>query len=549
MEKCDKILEELQSLIAVNENGEKEFANVADKRMFAALIQTVPDEVAQKWLDSGRSEEYPMNFYLRGKINFKPGKERKWTEKVKRPISEVIFDFNNKRSGKRAAARDELFQRFTYLDWKEQLDVFEALLVEAVSYKSYREWVFKTLRSFFWDNMEELRTSRKSRKISQMQKKVREICETSLSEFYPALFAIKKLDYDFILSHKEQLISTTDYPTVANRLLEMPDFKLDRNLMSKSEDLIVRGPEQVEYASYEEYQKSKRQEYGFEYFHLLARHHRKINEKEVRALLYEWLLNNQGFSLDDEITSDLNFSLSLMHDACMSQFIMDLGRSSLWNLLLEFRDVEKAANDKLRENLAFIKSSLSAEERSREIVALYRKLLAKEALERYYYDDKLKALRQNDRIEFYRELARLGLPADKEDGKAYFLDMIREPKALTLDRKPGKCRLGDFTLRFNDKISKALETFKALGWQDIIDDFDFFESMVRGRYDYEPYEIIIDKKHAEEFWQDYLEKVRLELSLRDSPESRLREMMSRYPDMKSFVQGLDLQVYDDFCPF
>ena len=143
------------------------------------------------------------------------------------PISNLLKQFTDKRSGKVAISRPKLQDRFDKQDFQSQRKILNAFLAGS---KKDRVWAYKKLKrnwdAFFADDIKAL-----------WEKYHDKDCERVVIRFLPT---------DYIIENLPLLDSDENYSWLCTRLINHPQFQFDKKRFSKC-DHIYWGPDDVEY--------------------------------------------------------------------------------------------------------------------------------------------------------------------------------------------------------------------------------------------------------------------------------------------------------------
>ena len=143
------------------------------------------------------------------------------------PISNLLKQFTDKRSGKVAISRLKFQDRFDKQDFHSQRKILKAFLAGS---KRDRVWAYKKLKrnwdAFFADDIKAL-----------WEKYHDKDCERVVIRFLPT---------DYIIENLPLLDSDENYSWLCTRLINHPQFQFDKKRFSKC-DHIYWGPDDVEY--------------------------------------------------------------------------------------------------------------------------------------------------------------------------------------------------------------------------------------------------------------------------------------------------------------
>ncbi len=168
------------------------------------------------------------------------------------PISLLLKQFTDKRSGKVAISRPKLQDRFDKQDFQSQRKILKAFLAGA---KRDRVWAYKKLKrnwdAFFADDIKAL-----------WEKCHDKDCERVVIRFLPE---------DYIIENLPLLDSDENYSWLCIRLINHPQFHFDKERLSKC-DHIFWGPDEVEY------------------LYILAMSKSSVEKGEATRILYKMLI-------------------------------------------------------------------------------------------------------------------------------------------------------------------------------------------------------------------------------------------------------------------
>ncbi len=136
------------------------------------------------------------------------------------PIATLIKNYVNKKSGKVSESRDEIKQRFSGLDWKDQKKILDAFLESCAS---DREWAYGKLIDY-WDE--------------SFLPKVKELWETS-HEYKCSWSVIRYFPLEYITEHMDEFTDERDYYFICLRLAKDKDYVINRAKLSKVDYLAV----------------------------------------------------------------------------------------------------------------------------------------------------------------------------------------------------------------------------------------------------------------------------------------------------------------------
>ncbi len=143
------------------------------------------------------------------------------TEKKRNtPVTTLIRNFTNRKSGKVAVSRDELQWRFDYLDWKDQKKIVMAFLESG---KGDRQWAY-TKALHYWDKSFEP-------KIKELWERLHEKrCSWPVIRYFPL---------DYLSQNIGSFTEDRDYYFLCHRLAADKSFVIDRNRLSKTDYLAL----------------------------------------------------------------------------------------------------------------------------------------------------------------------------------------------------------------------------------------------------------------------------------------------------------------------
>ena len=142
------------------------------------------------------------------------------TQKRNTPVTTLIRNYVNKKSGKVSESRDEIKTRFDYLDWKDQKKILMAFLDGCMS---DRKWTYNKLTTY-WDK--------------SFEQKVKE-CWEQLHEPKCSRCVIRYFPLSYI---RENILSFTgprDNYNLCLRFAEDPEYVIDRTKLSAIDYLSV----------------------------------------------------------------------------------------------------------------------------------------------------------------------------------------------------------------------------------------------------------------------------------------------------------------------
>ena len=136
------------------------------------------------------------------------------------PITTLIKNYINKKSGKVSKSREEIKWRFNALDWKDQKKILPAFLDSCVS---DREWAYGKLLDY-WDD--------------SFLPKVKELWETS-HDYKCSWSVIRHFPLEYIIEHMNEFTDERDYYFICLRLAKDKDYVIDRSRLSKTDYLAT----------------------------------------------------------------------------------------------------------------------------------------------------------------------------------------------------------------------------------------------------------------------------------------------------------------------
>ena len=136
------------------------------------------------------------------------------------PITTVIKNYINKKSGKVTESRAEIQRRFFGLDWKDQKKIMAAFLDASIS---DRDWAYSRLLDL-WD--------------ASFEAKVLELWETYHEEKC-AWVIIRHFPIEFIRKNINTFNEGRDYYFICKRLAKDADFVIDKERLSKTDYLMA----------------------------------------------------------------------------------------------------------------------------------------------------------------------------------------------------------------------------------------------------------------------------------------------------------------------
>lgn len=136
------------------------------------------------------------------------------------PISTLIKNYVNKKSGKVSVSREEIKWRFDHLDWKDQKKILFAFMDSGIS---DREWAYSKML-VNWDD--------------SFQPKVKELWET-YHEYKCSWSVIRYFPLEYIKEHIGEFTDERDYYFICQRLAKDKDYVIDRTKLSDRDYLAV----------------------------------------------------------------------------------------------------------------------------------------------------------------------------------------------------------------------------------------------------------------------------------------------------------------------
>ena len=136
------------------------------------------------------------------------------------PISTLIRNYVNKKSGKVTESREEIKWRFDHLDWKDQKKILFAFMDSGIS---DREWAYSKMLDN-WDD--------------SFQTRVKELWET-YHEYKCSWSIIRYFPLEYIKEHIEEFTDERDYYFICLRLAKDKDYTIDRTKLSDKDYLAV----------------------------------------------------------------------------------------------------------------------------------------------------------------------------------------------------------------------------------------------------------------------------------------------------------------------
>lgn len=136
------------------------------------------------------------------------------------PITKLIRNYVNKKSGKVSVSREEIKWRFDYLDWKDQKKILTAFMESGIS---DREWAYSKMLDN-WDD--------------SFQPKVMELWET-YHEYKCSWSVIRYFPLEYIKEHISEFADERDFYFICLRLAKDNDYVIDRTKLTDRDYLAV----------------------------------------------------------------------------------------------------------------------------------------------------------------------------------------------------------------------------------------------------------------------------------------------------------------------
>lgn len=202
------------------------YKNYSDRAVLKALVNTLNSaelKELQKRLKRGHSQSnIAADLYNEAEKVLCANQPKK-----NEPISGLLKNFIDKKSGKVGVSRPKLQDRFGKQDFQVQRKILKAFLAGS---KRDRVWAYKMLRSnwddFFEDDIKAL-----------WEKHHDKECEKVVIRFLPT---------DYVFDNLPLLDSDENYSWLCTRLINHPQFHFDKERLSRCEH-IYWGPTEVEY--------------------------------------------------------------------------------------------------------------------------------------------------------------------------------------------------------------------------------------------------------------------------------------------------------------
>lgn len=248
------------------------------------------------------------------------------------PITTVIKNYTNKKSGKVTDSRNEIQRRFFGLDWKDQKKIMAAFLDAGVS---DRNWAYSRLLDL-WD--------------ASFEPKVQELWE-AYHEEKCAWVIIRHFPKEFIKNHVNTFDEGRDYYFICRRLVDDADFVIDKERLSNTDYLMA-----------------------------LSHGNRHITDDEATDILYE-IVKDIAFHWSPSM------ELSRRYSPRRSEMMM---ATDFANISIALYYLEKMGNDNVVSEFHLWDKGVQASVRQSEDY----KAMEKEPLSDYDYKEKLAALFQ-----------------------------------------------------------------------------------------------------------------------------------------------------------
>lgn len=268
-------------------------------------------------------------------------------------ISYLLKQFSDKKSGKVAASRPKLQDRFAKQDFYTQRKILKAFLWGS---KKDRDWAYKQLKSnwdgFFIDDIKGIWDKYHDKE-----------CERLVIRFLPT---------DYILTNLPLLDSDENYSWLCTRLINHPQFRIDKKRLLKSNHIFWYGE--------------------IEYLYILAKAKSQIEKGEATRILYESIASTISkhekvpgdiTTLSDQYSPKKKFDLVGVVDGFIptTKWLQDvqrvlwcMGKLSLADELIAYEEWDKTVQYKFfqtwqTENYSFFYSAQECYDLFREIVA------------------------------------------------------------------------------------------------------------------------------------------------------------------------------------
>ena len=271
------------------------------------------------------------------------------------PITTVIKNYTNKKSGKVTDSRNEIQRRFFGLDWKDQKKIMAAFLDAGVS---DRNWAYSRLLDL-WD--------------ASFEPKVQELWE-AYHEEKCAWVIIRHFPKEFIKNHVNTFDEGRDYYFICRRLVDDADFVIDKERLSNTDYLMA-----------------------------LSHGNRHITDDEATDILYE-IVKNIAFHWSPSM------ELSRRYSPRRSEMMM---ATDFANISIALYYLEKMGNDNVVSEFHLWDKGVQASVRQCEKY----KAMEKEPLSDYDYKEKLAGLFQKQL--FYNLPVKYKTMTDEEYNKSF----------------------------------------------------------------------------------------------------------------------------------
>ena len=223
------------------------YKKVSNRAVLKALVSTLkPKELKELQKKLKRtSSRWNVGFDLYNEAEKVLGSNK---PKKNETISCLLKQFTDKKSGKVASSRVKLKDRFAQQDFLSQRKIIKAFLFGS---KLDREWAYGRLKCN-WDNFF-------SNDIKTLWEKYHDAeCKLIVIRFLPT---------DYILENLSSLDSDENYSWLCTRLINLPQFQLDKDRLSKCPHIFWSGE--------------------IEYLYILAKSKSHIEEGEATRILFE----------------------------------------------------------------------------------------------------------------------------------------------------------------------------------------------------------------------------------------------------------------------
>lgn len=144
-----------------------------------------------------------------------------WDWKPNTPIKSLIRDFEDEESGRVVKARKEIWDRFEFLDWKDQKRFLHLCLDSCAT---DRQWAYGKLRRM-WDK--------------SFEEKVRHLWE-DMHDPHSQWPIIEHFPVEYIMEHENDFTEERDYYFICLRLVvEVQGFQIDKDRLTPLQYLKV----------------------------------------------------------------------------------------------------------------------------------------------------------------------------------------------------------------------------------------------------------------------------------------------------------------------